>query len=584
MEKLQWMFELVDRMSGPAAGIAGAVSRLDNSMQRASGSTRTYERTQANATRTSIRFGSATIPVTRGVARAMDMANRAVSALGNGLRRLGSGAIGVFRSIGSSIGSLITGQLAQMAALFASWRTLTATIGGQLGTMADRVRFVRGFDIMLGAGQGERVMQRIVALSGQLGLNWRDTSTAARELFSKGFGEEQVFRLVQGFADLQSVNPGTDIGRIALAMGQVRQAGRLQGDELNQLAEGGLNLSRVMPRIAEALHIDPTQVRDAMRSGLITADIFEQAVLGAMADQAGGTIGSIAEEMSHTLGGEWDRLRNAPDRFFERVAAGGTESSNRLTASLRRVNEMLEGENGDKIVNLMASAVDGLADAMDWLVANSGTISNVFRGLGFVLTPLIVMFEGLGITASWAATNMGGWSNAIGTAAGMWSEFSVKTDVFLANFTGKFTAFVANVFIIGQNIVRGLVNGMLSMASLPAQTIATMGTGMLSTLRGALGIHSPSAEFAYLGEMVGAGFMQGMNDSGMSTSLDGRIQAPALGSAAQASALMGNTINVTINVAGGDAERGQELAEQIRDALMPQLVGVFDGLALESGV
>lgn len=562
------MGRVITASSKSAAMAIGGIGRSARSISSSvSGLARTSSRAMGGVIRSSARVATT----------AMNGLNVAAKGVVNTMR-------GMVRGIGSSIGRMLTGPIAQLAALMAPLAAGAFLVRGQFETMADRIRFVRGFDIMLGAGQGERVMQRIVALSNQLGLNWRDTSQAARELFSKGFGEEQVFRLVQGFADLQSVNPGTDIGRIALAMGQVRQAGRLQGDELNQLAEGGLNLSRVMPRIAEALRIDPTQVRDAMRSGLITADIFEQAVLGAMAEQAGGTIGSIAEEMSHTLGGEWDRLRNAPDRFFERVAAGGTESSNRLTASLRRVNEMLEGENGDRIVNLMASAVEGLADAMDWLVANSGTIGNVFRGIGFILTPLIVMFEGLGITASWAATNMGGWSNAIGTAAGMWSEFSVKTDVFLANFTSKFTAFVANVFIIGQNIVRGLVNGMLSMASLPAQTIATMGTGMLSTLRSALGIHSPSAEFAYLGEMVGAGFMQGMSDSGMSTSLDGRIQAPALGSPAQASALMGNTINVTINVAGGDAERGQELAEQIRDALMPQLVGVFDGLALESGV
>jgi tape measure domain-containing protein len=607
MDKLSWIFELVDRVSGPANAINSSLARTERTMIQASGAATRMELSQDTVARSMGRSGNA--------ARAMGNNVRAVSARAgaalNAYARSGSAALGripiaarlasgslralemVGRGAMSAMGGLfsvirnvLSSPLSQLAAMLAPVATILATARGQLDMIANRQRLVRGFDIMLGDGQGERVMQRIVQLSGTLGTDINETATAARELFSKGFDEQRVFELVQGFADLRAVNPGASLDRIALAMGQVRQAGRLQGDELNQLAEGGLNLSRVMPRIAAELGIDPTKVRDAMRAGDITADIFERAVLGAMQDQASGTIGSIAEDMSHTFGGEWDRLSQAPSRFFERVAAGGSESTDRLTRGLRRINEMLDPDSasGQRIVEGLGKALGMLADALEWLSANTGTIGSVFRMFGVVLTPIWWTLTGLAQIVTWVSDAWDGWSDIIGTSLGQLSFFGVWLESLRVNMQEKFTSIVGTMYMFGQNIVTGLTNGIISLAMLPVTAIGSMGDSVLNTLRTALGIHSPSREMAYLGEMVGAGFMVGLDRSGMGTSLDGRIEAPPMSSSAQASALMGNTINVVINVNASDADDGQSLAQQIEAVLMPRLSSVFDSLALEAGV
>jgi tape measure domain-containing protein len=636
MDKLQWIFELIDRVSGPANSATASIDRVERSMKRASG---TSEGFVGRLTSVGASFSRITFAVLPTVIALGQIATAGI-AVGNVMRMMGVNSAtlragfdairgGAARAVASlkafgmrawealkkippsayaaaaaivgiglaartakrAVQALVSpfSQLASMtisAAPFLAIGGALATVTGQLDMIVSRQRLVRGFDIMLGAGQGERVMQRIVGLSEMMGTPIQETANAARELFSKGFNEARVFELIQGFSDLRAVNPSADLGRIALAMGQVRQAGRLQGDELNQLAEGGLNLSRVMPRIAGMLGIDPTKVRDAMREGRITADIFERAVLGAMEDQAGGTIGSIAEEMSHSLGGEWDRLTQAPERFFERVAAGGSDSTDRLTRSLGRINELLDPDSaqGQRVVEMLALGVEKLADAMDWLTTNGDSISSTFRGLGIILTPLWWTLTGLAQIAIWVADAWQGWSMVGSSLVDKLVAFDRQLVIFEAMARAKFTFITESMYAFGRNVVQGLVNGITSMALAPANAMMGMGDSMLTSLRNALGIRSPSREMAYLGEMVGAGFMVGLGNSGMQTSLDGRMEAPPLGSTAQASALMGATINVTIQVDATGNPDAPNIAQQIEALLIPRLSAAFESLALESGV
>ncbi len=633
MDKLQWIFELIDKVSGPANAASASMERVDRSLNRASGSSTTFMGRLGGLGAAFSRMTFAILPTVvalgqiagagiavgnvlrmmgvntatlragldsikggaaRAVASLRALGARAWAALkkippsaylaGAAIAGIGVAAWGAKRAI-SALLSPFT-QLASMtisAAPFLAIAGALATVKGQFDMIVSRQRLVRGFDVMLGEGQGERVMQRLVGLSEMMGTDINETATAARELFSKGFDENRVFELVQGFADLRSVNPGASLDRIALAMGQVRQAGRLQGDELNQLAEGGLNLSRVMPRIAAELGIDTTQVRDAMSDGRITSDIFERAVLGAMQDQAHGTIGSIAQEMSHTLGGEFERLQQAPDRFFERVARGGTESTDRLTGSLRRINEMLDPDSasGQKTIAAMAKALDMLADAMDWLTSNQGNIDVFFGAIGAFMKPTVILFDLMVWAVTAASKAWQGWTWALGTALGWLTVANARMMSFLTGISASFGGFFANMYMFGQNMVMGLVNGLVSLAMLPVQIIQGMGTNILNALRGALGIHSPSAEFAYLGEMVGAGFSQGLERSGMGSLGD---ISPTIGAPSGRASMMGANITIQINVDATSEPTGQSIAQQIRAALLPELSSAFDALAMEAGV
>jgi tape measure domain-containing protein len=636
MDKLSWIFELVDRVSGPANSASTSLDRVDRTMRRASG---TSDGFMAKLTGLGASFSRITFAVLPTIVALGQIATAGI-AVGNVMRMMGvNGATlragfsairgGAARAAASlkafgmkalealrrippsawAAGAAIAGialaawgakravsamlspvrQLASMALSAAPFIAIGGALTlmrGQLDAIVDRQRFVRGFDIMLGAGQGERVTQRLVGLSDMLGVSWTEMATAGRELFSKGFGEDQAFRLLQGMSDLRAVNPTADLGRIALALGQVRNAGRLQGDELNQLAEGGLNMGPIRRRIAEAMNIPLTDFAKVQREGRITADIFMTAVEGAMAEQAGGVLGSIAEEMSHSLGGEWERLQNAPGRFFERVASQGGATTDRLAGSLRRINELLDPSTpqGQRVVAGLTRGLELLADGIEWLSNNTGEMGQAFDTLMFILTPVKWTLTGLYQMAVWLKDAFIGWSFAIGSVHGWLKATGTVVSAEVNSWQGRFQGFLVTAYSFGRDIVLGITQGLLDFAMFPATALSGMGENMLGVLRNTLGIHSPSREFAYLGAMSGEGFMQGLMGSGMQTGLEGRIQAPQLGSAAQASALMGATISVTINVDATSAESSNDIAQQIRAALMPELSAAFEALALESGV
>lgn len=69
-----------------------------------------------------------------------------------------------------------------------------------------------------------------------------------------------------------------------------------------------------------------------------------------------------------------------------------------------------------------------------------------------------------------------------------------------------------NILEIGKNIVSGLWNGISSGWDWLVEKVRGLANSLLSGVKDALGVHSPSTKFKYLGEMCVAGFDEGVDD------------------------------------------------------------------------
>lgn len=67
---------------------------------------------------------------------------------------------------------------------------------------------------------------------------------------------------------------------------------------------------------------------------------------------------------------------------------------------------------------------------------------------------------------------------------------------------------------VGSNIISGLWNGIQNGWKWLQDKVADLASGLLDGVKDALGIHSPSKEFAWIGKMCVAGFDDGMEDLG----------------------------------------------------------------------
>ena len=65
---------------------------------------------------------------------------------------------------------------------------------------------------------------------------------------------------------------------------------------------------------------------------------------------------------------------------------------------------------------------------------------------------------------------------------------------------------------IGKNIVQGLWNGIQNMASWIRSQVSGFVSGIVSSVKNVLGIHSPSTVFAYMGKNMALGLGEGFSD------------------------------------------------------------------------
>ena len=70
-----------------------------------------------------------------------------------------------------------------------------------------------------------------------------------------------------------------------------------------------------------------------------------------------------------------------------------------------------------------------------------------------------------------------------------------------------------DLWSIGSNLLRGLWNGISSKTSWILSKVRGVASSILSKVRSVFGVHSPSTEFAWVGEMNMEGLYQGMDES-----------------------------------------------------------------------
>lgn len=77
----------------------------------------------------------------------------------------------------------------------------------------------------------------------------------------------------------------------------------------------------------------------------------------------------------------------------------------------------------------------------------------------------------------------------------------------------KWEEIKADALEMGKNIIQGLIDGILSMASAVAQKAREVVQGAIDAAKSALGVHSPSKVFMEIGQFTGEGLALGMEDT-----------------------------------------------------------------------
>lgn len=217
----------------------------------------------------------------------------------------------------------------------------------------------------------------------------------AKGFLAIGTSTEDVLPRVQAIADAVALTGGgvDELNRIQRAIGQVVSAGRLQGDELNQLAENlpGLNIRQILADQLTGGNV--RQLVEMQEAGEITSDLFVNGLItGLQNDQR---LVGASEDLANTLSG---RVANLKESFADFGASIIGVIAEPLMAATTIAQNALQGL-ADFIKGDVSPALDLVRQGLKGAVIGLGAVVAVKGSIEF--------FRLLATTASLVLTPMG---------------------------------------------------------------------------------------------------------------------------------------------------------------------------------
>lgn len=131
------------------------------------------------------------------------------------------------------------------------------------------------FEVMLGSAEkGGKLMERIQKYAAETSFETPDVAKSIQTLLQFGMDADVAFTTMQKLGDVAGANKER-FGQLSLAMAQISSAGKLQGQDLNQLINGGWNPLRA---IAEMTHKPMKDLRKEMEKGAISYEMVSAAL------------------------------------------------------------------------------------------------------------------------------------------------------------------------------------------------------------------------------------------------------------------------------------------------------------------
>ncbi len=520
-----------------------------------------------------------TVKLTDKVSSASRSASRSLRSLGIATRDVEKSA-GIFRGTAARLGgaldvfkgNLLTMGVTKMIGLASSVGQASA----ELLTFGQNARLAMG-QLAKHGDDPARMFEHARALATRFGLDVMDTTKQYQKFLALQFSPKEGDKLMRMGADLRVLgNSAEDVQGIFMALGQIRGKGRLQGEEMLQLAERGISTELVQEEIGKILGGKSNdQVRQLQQQGKITAEVGLQAIERAIMRKLGeSSLGEAGAKFADTtIDGILGRFKAVGQDVgltaLDKVAAPLTKM---LGQGLDAFTGFLASPEGAATVDGIASALGraaemavvlaesfggGFGETWGVLSASASEFLGLFTGgdgttttallktLGQSLGQLAALGIGfaaaLGMVAAGAVV-LGGalWKLGVAAIDGLMEPLGTIVgrmlswwDTITALWDDSSKGFIEKAWSIGKEIVLGLVNGIDELAMLPLNAIASVGTKIADKLSEVLGIHSPSRVTMELGRNVGEGLALGVEHSESRVASAGQsmasVQAASIG-------------------------------------------------------
>ena len=297
-----------------------------------------------------------------------DRASGPLKSVGGALGEIGKIAAGV--SLGNMLSQGV-GALAGMAKGALDSYAAYEQLGKSINSLTAKEALLTGQASTLQqamgqtAGKSKELLDWIQRLAIESPFRQEDVAGAFRLSLAFGFSTKEAQRLTTAMVDFTTATgaSGETIERVSRALGQIKTRGKLSMEELNQLAEGGVDALRIL---GDATGKTGKDLMDSITKGQIDANFAIQAILKDMEKMYAGAGKSAATSMSGLL----STLSEIKDTVGRDLLGGVFQSFQAPLAGLTTILTAPEFRAGVQqwgatLGQFSSDQIQGAADAME---------------------------------------------------------------------------------------------------------------------------------------------------------------------------------------------------------------------------
>lgn len=299
------------------------------------------------------------------------------------------------------------------------------------------------------AGKAEQFLKRLQAFADSTPFEFDELVGASRKILAFGFNAEEVFDILTRIGDASAgLGIGAEgIDRIVRGLGQMRAKGKVSAEEMNQLAENGINGWKYL---ADAAGKSTAEVMKAAEKGAISGNTAIKVILEGMNKQFGG----MMSQQANTMLGIFSTIKDKVAGAMKSIGAEITDSLGirDALASLRDaiggISDAVQKSGAINSLNLFFANMNE---------GNRAAIYAVSAALVAALLPAIISLGAASLKLVPLAMTLGAIAVAVYFAVRAWQEW----DAIMLR-VGYAWDYIRGIFTTGAAVISEVVQTALS--------------------------------------------------------------------------------------------------------------------------
>jgi len=301
-------------------------------------------------------------------------ASSAMDGMTAAAKRTGSALSGI-RSAFSGIG----GTLAALGVTAGAVKMATLTMEAEKTAIS--------FEVLTGSAEkAKTLLDDMRKLDKKTVFGLQELSQAQKLMMNFGVGTEEAFGILTNLTEVAQ-GDAEQLMLLARGMAQVKAAGRLMGQEANQLINSGFS---PLFEISKSTGRSMVDLKKDMENGLITYDMVRNALQGLTT--GGGRLAGMNDRISQTTGGMLGKLKTSIEQLAIQIGTAFLPMANQMVAAIQGIVEPINNASSAASVfagNAMAkwtemrNNLEDLGFSIGFIFGKLKTLgSNVLSDLG----------------------------------------------------------------------------------------------------------------------------------------------------------------------------------------------------------